>query len=219
MSYEQWFLTGFGSLILVMVVIAIRQQALRRKALQEHCTRHGFEFHKKMNAAELPFADALPFFKSGSFRRYRNVLFRETRPGRTWIFDFSYTTGAGRSRRTWRQTVLVHHSQDLDIAPFECEPGGKIASFLHNTFHGQKDIDFESDPDFSSRYILHGCDERACRRLFESSGIRRILVREKNLHLQAGGNAFAIFRKRRLVKPDRLLDFCRLGEELYASLR
>lgn len=219
MSYEHWYLVGFGLLILAILVISARRQIRRRERIKELASRLGFRFEKKTAAAELPFTDALPFFDSGSFRRYRNILSRETSSGKTWVFDFSFTTGSGKRRSTHRQTVFVHESNELDLPPFECEPGGKIASFIHNTFNDQKDIDFEGDPEFSKRYVLHASDERACRHVFESSGIRTAFVNEKNLYLQGNGRAFAIFRKRQLVKPDRLSDFIRLGEQIRGFLQ
>ncbi len=219
MSYGHWYLAAFALLIVAILVVSSRRRILRRKRIEELAARHGFRFDKKTTAAELPVTNALPLFESGSFRRYRNVLSRASRSANTWIFDFHFTTGAGKSRSTHRQTVFVLESKDLDVPAFECEPGGWIASFIHNTFNDQKDIDFKGDPEFSKRYVLHASDEPACRRLFESSGIRTVFANEKDLHLQGGGSVFAIFRRRRLVEPHRLLDFIRLGEQIHGFLR
>ncbi len=90
-----------------------------------------------------------------------------------------------------------------------------------NLFHkigqafGYQDIDFESHPDFSKRYLLRGPDEAAIRAAFAPAALS-YLEQHVGWHVEVKDETAAVYRAGKRVKPEDLPTFL---EDARAILR
>jgi hypothetical protein len=108
---------------------------------------------------------ALPIFSRGHFPRVRYIVRGQTSEGELVLFDFRYTTQAGKHTTTIEQTIAAFGLRDTRVPDFELWPEGFLSK-LGQAF-GMADINFDSNPEFSRRYRLRGTDREAVSRLFE----------------------------------------------------
>jgi hypothetical protein len=129
------------------------------------------------------------------------------------VFDFRYTTGGGKHQHTSLQTVVMLPSAkptlpDLQMAPEN--PLHKIAEAF-----GYQDIDIESHPEFSKRYIVKGADEEAVKAALYPHAAAYFAEHE-GWTVEARSGTIAIYRANSRPKPD---DFRMFVEEACTAAR
>lgn len=110
------------------------------------------------------------------------------------LFDYTYRAG----KSTVTQT-LAAFSQDLPLPPFTLRPENFLDrigdAILHN------DIDFDSHPEFSKRYVLKSPDEAGTRRLFTPSLLTYLEQLQTNWCIEGSGPTLMVYRGGSRVKP------------------
>jgi hypothetical protein len=155
-----WFV---GLLVLMMVVIIVtsRKERERTEALRRVAETAGLAFQPKADVAAIRSLGDVQLFARGHSKRATNLMAGRLGDQPVAVFDYQYTVGSGKRQLTTMQTVVVLPSAksslpDLQMAPEN--PLNRIAEAF-----GYQDIDIESSPEFSRRYILRGADEAAIR--------------------------------------------------------
>src|SRR5688572_23461862 len=142
-----------------------------------------------------------PLFQSGHSKRLRNVIAGNESGIEFKVFDYRYTTGSGKNSHTWHQTVMVLRSQRLRVPSFTLRP--------ENIFHkigtafGYQDIDFDSHPTFSKKYLLRGEIEGEVRNTF-APHVLDYFDQNHNLNLEALQGELIFYRAMRQLKPEEL---------------
>jgi hypothetical protein len=105
------------------------------------------------------------------------------------LFDYSYIQG----KSTVIQTVATF-TQDQWLPPFELRAEGVLDRIEDAITH--KDIDFDSHPEFSRRYLLRSPDEENTRRFFTPSLLTYMEQPppEKKWHIEATGTTLIFYR-------------------------
>ncbi len=117
---------------------------------------------------------------------------------------FDYTFPVGKSSETY---TLVTFSQDLDLPPFELRAENffdRIGdAFVHN------DIDFDSHPEFSRRYLLRSPNETGTRQIFTPSLLTYFeqIPSEKKWHVEAFGTTLILYRTNGPLRPADIQPF------------
>ncbi len=143
---------GGLALIGTIIVIALKIEKKRSEALQAAAERMKFRFSRKGDPDLLDRLKGLHLFSQGHAKKIANVLMGKAGALDVAVFDYAYTTGGGQHSQQWRQTVILFESDDMNLPEFTLRP--------ENIFHkigqvfGYKDIDFDSHPEFSKRYLL-----------------------------------------------------------------
>jgi hypothetical protein len=109
---------------------------------------------------------------------------------------FDYTYPAGKSSIT--QSVAVF-SQDHPLPPFALRPENffdRIGDAIVPS-----DIDFDSNPEFSKRYLLKSPDEAGTRRLFNPSLLTYLEQFQTNWCIEGTGSTLIIYHGGRQVSP------------------
>ena len=156
---------GIMAVVFIGVLIFTKIQAQKRtQALQGVAQEIGFTFkgdvwNNQPNAHQF----GTPVFGRGRRRLFNNVMVGTSAGLETSLLDYSYTVGSGKSSHTYTQTVAAY-SQELWLPLFELRPEGFLDRIGDAFTH--KDIDFESHPNFSRRYLLLGPAEQTIRELF-----------------------------------------------------
>jgi hypothetical protein len=150
----------------------------------------------------LPDPSRFELFTAGWRQQIRNYAAGQRDGRRVAVFDYTYVTGAGRSRSTWRQTVVHVRSDALSLPAFALRP-----EHVHHkvgALFGYQDIDLEADPRFSDRYLLRGGDESAIRGCFVPA-VRGHYDRDPRLCTEGCGVDLFVWRTSRLAKPSEIL--------------
>lgn len=154
-------------------------------------------------------------FKRGRNRELTNLLryVDEFMEVDIRIFDYKYTRGYGKNRRSYYQTVFFVKSKFLSLPEMLMKPENffhRIGEYLNL----KKDIDFEEFPKFSKQYWLVGLDEEYIRVKFNEQ-VLHFFSKEKNWHLE-GLNYFMLFyQDRKILHPKNVRQLYHKGVRLH----
>jgi hypothetical protein len=197
-------LGAFVTALMGVGYVLLRQDEKRAAALRLAAERQGWRFEAKPDGIVIPGSAQRELFTQGRAQKVRNHMVMERDGRQVAVFDYQYTTGAGKSQRTWKQTVAHVHAPGLDLPAFVLRP--------ENVFHkiggmfGYQDIDLDTDPDFSGRYLLRGVDEAAIRALF-TADVRDFYDRHAKSCTEAAGADLFFWRTDRRVAPEDVAGF------------
>ena len=151
----QWLiLVAFIVIAIVAAVASHFAAQKRRKGLEEFARRMGLHFQPDVSD-DFPYlfeALGLTPFGQGRSRRAYNLLHGQRGAVEWLLFDYQYTTGSGKNKRTVRYGVVAARVP-FDFPRTVIRPEGifdKVAAMA-----GFDDINFESEA-FSRRYHVSG---------------------------------------------------------------
>ncbi len=202
-------------IVAVVIFVAIRMEKKRTEALGVTAGQLGLQFQPETSKELAAKHDHLPLFSKGHGQRAKNHLFGEFQGLQLSLFDYRYTTGGGKSSQTWNQTILSVESGHINLPDFTCSPENIFAKI--GSVFGYQDIDFDSHPEFSRRFLLRGSDEAAIQQLFGPS-ILEWFEGHAGVTAEASGNLFVFFRAQQRVKPELIPDFIKDGLSLFKEL-
>jgi hypothetical protein len=154
-SHSPWPVAIFGVLALAALIAGAIAERRRRAALEAFARRLGLSFKPGSWGGEGQFAGYTPF-DVGRSRRSSNLM-EGTRNGVRWqAFDYRYSTGSGKNRRTHHWGVVVARV-GLSFPRAIIRPEGFLDSIA--SLAGFDDINFESEA-FSRRYHVSGADRQ-----------------------------------------------------------
>lgn len=192
------------AVIILIVTLVIRHEKKRTGLLQQMASVRGFFFAVKSDLNILPpQAGELHLFKRGHTRRINNLLQKPVDPVTEMIFDYTYVTGSGRNRYTHKQTVYLFQDSRNELPGFELRP----EHFFHKigqTF-GYQDIDFDSHPEFSKKYILRAKNEEMIRKLMTPDLIAAF-EKEKGISTECAGHLLIIYWSGKRIAPDQIFE-------------
>ena len=197
----------FAPIIVIAVVFWIVSSTYakrRAEALQKVAIQIGFRFEGNDQSRATHAGTAL--FNKGSSRRFRNVMNGVAAGFQTSLYDYSYTISTGKSSSTYTQTVCAF-VLEVSLPTFEVRPEGFMDRVVDAFVH--KDIDFDSHPEFSRRFVLRGKDEEAIRALFSPALLTFLeaLPAERKWHIEGGESTLMFYRSGVRVKPDAIRSF------------
>ncbi len=214
---EGVFIIIAGAVIIVgLIALSVRHERQRTEKMNQIADELGMTFDAQGDHSVRRSLYQFRLFNRGRRRRFKNMLSGEKAGVTLAIFGYSYVTGSGKNSSTHQQTVFSFQSDSLRMPQFELCP--------EHVFHkigqafGGKDIDFESHPEFSKRFVLRGDNETEIRRFFTPE---RLAFFEGNdrIRMEAQGNHFIVYRARRRVKPEDLKGFMDEGFQWFNLLR
>lgn len=198
------FVLGVIGFTVLVVVLARRAAARRRAELEAVAAQAGGSFSAGEVSPETLGPGLFPLFTHGRARKARNVM-RLSGPPAVTVFDYAYTVGAGKHQSTVTQTVVHIDSPGISLPPFVLGPENllhKIGGLL-----GYHDIDFDSTPEFSSKYLLRSKDaETAVRDLFTPS-VRTYFEQRAPMTVEGSEDGVLVYRSGRRVEPADVLTF------------
>jgi hypothetical protein len=205
------FIIGIIGFVILCVVVSIivtnilerkRREAIRILAEELH-----FEFFPGGKADLLAAMSPFRLFNVGRSRLMKNLMRGVAGGIELDIFDYRYTTGSGKSQQTFSFTVLSARTEDMDLPQFSLRPESfwnKIGNIL-----GLRDIDFDTNPKFSSLYHLKGADESAIRSVFRPE-VLEYFAQHPKLNVEGSGDTLIYFVGSRLA-ANKVRDFMAEG--------
>lgn len=186
---------------LLLFIWLIRQYGKQRTAQFDLvATQMGLSFSPKGEKTFMERLSTLPLFTRGHSKKMSNLL-RGTSgqlgissQAEAGIFDYRYATGGGQSQRTHAQSVICFHAPQLSLPAFALRPK-KFFHKIGTAFFGYQDIDFDSHPRFSKRYLLRGQDVQSIRTLFTQEALA-FFETQDNLSVEGKDDQLIVYRRR-----------------------
>ncbi len=207
-----------GAVLAAAIIVAIVHHygKKRTEALEAAAKSMGLDFSRLPESQLLPSLSTFPLFSQGHAKKAINVLSGIADEIGISIFDYRYTTGGGQHQHVHSQTVVVLESSVLDLPPFSLKP----QNVIHNIgkAFGYKDIDWDTHPEFSKKYLLRSKDEPTVRQVF-TPDILEYYEARPGLSTEAGSNRLIFFRSSKKVKPENLPAFLKDGFHIYTLFR
>jgi hypothetical protein len=210
-------LIAVGIVVVIIIIYAFWYYDNRRlKALKLLAESLNFTFSQKGDDSMLEMLGRFHLFSQGHSRRVSNVFSGRFNDIPVTVMDYRYTTGGGKSSHTWQQTVLAFESDKLLLPCFVLRPENlfdKIGSVF-----GKKDINFETAPVFSKRYLLRGEDEESIRKLFKE-WVLQYYEQNPGISTEGDGKMLIYYRSSRRVSPDKIQVFLQEGYAVFGLFK
>ncbi|MEM6353334.1 MAG: hypothetical protein AAF766_21500 [Cyanobacteria bacterium P01_D01_bin.14] len=197
---EEWMIVVlFLGLVAIAALISLYLDRRRTAAIQAFADSWGFDYREP---AKLHLPSAVwhfNLFSKGRNRRLRDLIQGRQGEATISVGDYSYTTGRGKNRRTHCQTVVIIESERLHLPGFLLAP----ENVLHKIggLFGHDDIDFDSHPNFSKRYLLKGFDEDSIRTCFHD-GVLNFYQRRHQVSTEGHNSLLIYYKAHRLANPN-----------------
>lgn len=142
-----------------------------------------------------------PLFDRGWNHQFKNVMTGTVAGFETSIFDYWFITDGGKNSRNRAQTVVAF-TQDLPLPRFEMRPEGMMDRIGDVFTH--KDIDFDSNPEFSRRFLLQGGEGERIRRMFTPALLAFLegLPSDEKWHIEGGDQTLILYYFDVLISPE-----------------
>jgi hypothetical protein len=206
----------FGALVVAIVVAGRRATRKRTEHLAAAAATMKFTFSPEDDPGLRGRLEGFHLFSQGRSRKLRNVLRGRAGDVDVLIFDYRYTTGSGKNSHTWKQTVMLFESAGIHFPDFALRPE-HLFHKLGQVF-GYQDIDFDSRPQFSKRYLLKGSDEQRLRTIF-TDDVLAFYEAQDRVSSEAAGGHFLYYRAGKRVAPDKVPDFIKQGVRAFALFK
>jgi hypothetical protein len=207
---------GIIALVGTIIVVAHQMEKKRAEALQAAASSMRFTFSRKAEPGFLERLKQFHLFSQGHSKKITNVLRGQAGDLDVSVFEYAYRTGGGQHSHHWSQTVILFESDDMGLPQFTLRP--------ENVFHkigqvfGYQDIDFDSHPEFSKRYLLKGENEESVRWLFGDDALS-FYEADRKLSTEASGRQLIHYRSDKKVKPELIQEFITQGVRVLTLLR
>jgi len=146
----------FAVFIVLAVIYGFYAAAKRRKALTEWAIRKGLLFEPGSSCDMEAAFPAFNCLRRGSSRRAYNIITGKLDGYELTAFDYRYTTGSGKNRRTHFFSAVVLESLVL-LKPLSLRRESVFDKVTE--FFGLDDIDFES-AEFSREFYVKSPDRK-----------------------------------------------------------
>jgi hypothetical protein len=199
----EWLPYIAAIVVVVGIILAITSWLDRRRtqALTAVSMQMGFLFvGKEWKDVQQPPQLQTALFNRGHSRRFRNIMTSSVAGLRTFLFDYKYTVGGGKSSRTYGQTVAAY-GKSGQLPPFNLQPQGLMHKLWDAVVH--KDIIFDSNPNFAQRYVLRGEETERTRMVFTPALLSFLesLDPHKKWQIEGMGDTLIIYRGGKKAKP------------------
>lgn len=207
MNLSPVFIAMFVAFMALGITFTIRASINAKKrtqALQSFAQENGLEFAAGNLTAPIDAQTAL--FDRGGSGRFLNIMSGNWSSLKITAFDYKYTISSGKNSSTFVQTVAAF-TQQLPLPWFELRPEGFLDRVGERFVH--RDINFESNPQFSRRYMLRGKNQDAVRTLFAPALLSylEMLPAGDWLHIEADASTLLMYRFNVQVKVEDLRAF------------
>ncbi len=199
---------GLAALV-ILIYYSNLVKKKRNEALQRAADELGLYFSSEGDEALRSSLSGFHLFSQGHSKRLTGLIQGVTRHVGVAIFDYRYVTTRGnKNDRSREQTVICFQLGKQSLPTFCLRPENvwhKMGAWL-----GGQDIDFESHPTFSAKYLLQGEDESAIRDLFTDEALAFYEARP-GLCTEGGGDRLLFYRSSVRVKPEAIHSFMEEG--------
>lgn len=173
----------------------------RRDGIAALVKELGLELNWQLPDADLARFNRFSIARKGRQPRTEMTIVADDGETRMLVFDFSYTTGHGKQRRTHAFSMAMCTNPKLKLPTMDIEPQtwqSKIAELI-----GFARVDFDDDPAFSKLFSIKGDDPIAIRD-FLNPGRRAMLSQFPKQQFSAQNDTLLVIRKYGRLKRENV---------------
>ena len=213
------YIIGFVLVVIVIATVVAKYfDKKRTAALMQTAMEMGFHYEHDGEPIAPEAKAAMHLFNQGHSKEIHHLLSGTAAGTDAVLFDYTYIVGYGRSQQVYNQTVAAYRF-DPNAPVWQIAPEGffnKIGAAM-----GMQDIDFDSNKDFSDRYLLRGPDEAAIRAFFNPGmlGYFESLDRKNKWHVETGGAWIIFYISQRKRKPEQMRAFLDETSQMYSAIK
>lgn len=208
------FVGGMLVLVASIVSISIHFARKRTRELREVAQRIGFQFVEKAWTGPSLSSQHKTSLLQRARGLFSNVMTGSSSGLQISLFDYTYPAG----KTSITQTVSAF-SQDQQLPPFALRPENFFDRIGDAIVHN--DIDFDSNPEFSKRYLLKSPDEASIRRLFTPGLLTYLEQFQTSWCVEGSGPTLLVYHGGRPLSPSDLPAFLeetsRIARTFFAS--
>ncbi len=191
----------------------------RAEALSLLAREMGFEFIPKSDKAMNEWLSSTkepPVFRPGRARYARNIFKVHKPGGELQVFDYYYTTGAGKHRHVHSETIALFALSGQYLPDFQIAPKNWLDRVTEKW--SRKNLEFPNRAEFSDKYRVFGENETEVRNTISDPVITR-LENSSNISVESDQGRLVIYRYSKVVRAEELRAFVQEAEYLYESLK
>lgn len=209
-----------GALLLIAggLAIAFVLGRKRTQQLEDVARGLGLVFTKDATRDLESLKGDFELFSTGRRQRWYNLMAGDKNGTGISIFDFKYTTRSGKNSHVFRQTVVCFRAAELSLPKFTLRAEGMFHRIGSKMF-GMQDIDFDTHPDFSKRFLLRGDSEARIRDAFTPEVLTFFETLDNRVCVEGNGQTLLFYRGAHLVKPGKLNGFLTEGFGVFSAFR
>jgi hypothetical protein len=213
-----WFVGLVAVVIAIVMAITKYFDKKRTAALMQLSMEMGFHYDHDGEPIDPAAKAAIHLFDQGHSKEIHHILRGTAAGSDAVLFDYTYIVGYGRSQQVYNQTVAAYRF-DPHAPAWQLAPEGFFQK-LGTTF-GMQDIDFDTNKDFSDRYLLRGPDEAAIRAFFHPGLLAYFesLDRKNKWHVETGGGWIVFYVSQKKRKPPELRAFLDETSQMYSAIK
>ncbi|MBS1850748.1 MAG: hypothetical protein JST79_07535 [Acidobacteria bacterium] len=203
-NLPEWVPYVAGVMVVVGAIWGVQEMFARKRtqALTAVAMEIGFNFEGETwrDEKQAPYV-GMALFKKGHSQKFCNIMTGSAAGLRVSLFDYSFTTGGGKSSHTYSQTVAAFSKAGISLPEFAMQPEGVLQKIGNVLTH--KDINFDSHPEFSRRCHLRSPDEERTRVVFTPALLSYFegLDRRKKWRVEGLDDCLIIYRLDKKTKP------------------
>jgi hypothetical protein len=198
------FVLAIVLLMVVVVVVAWRKERARTETLKRVAETAGLLFQAKGDLAAVRSLGNVQLFDRGHSKEVFNLMTGRIGDDHVAVFDYRFTTGSGKNKNTTCQTVVLLPSAKPSLPDLQMAPENPLYRLIEA--FGYQDIDIDSSPEFSRRYVVRGADEAAIRAALSARATSYFAAHE-GWTVEVRSGSVAIYRNQRRPQPDALRAF------------
>ena len=196
MAFDYLFLGILLSVLILLIYIVIhffKAEQKRINELKKIAFERGFQFSDKSEKEFLSNFKNFVLFRNHYSNTVKNII-KGKRNGINFVlFDQKYMTGSGGKNSSQKQqTVIYVKLNDFSIPSFILKPENIIHKI--GNVVGFKDIDFDTNPEFSKKYFLKGNDTQAVKALFIPDILHFFEIKQQKATIECDGNSIIMYQ-------------------------
>lgn len=197
-------LLALAILFAIFMLVRWQRERGRTEVLCRVAASAGLTFEPKADVGAVRSLGDVPLFARGHSQRVTNLMTGRFDGQQVAVFDYQFTVGSGKNQRTTLQTVVVLPSAKRSLPDLQMAPENPVTRFAEAL--GYQDIDIESSPEFSRRYIVRGTDEAAIRAALHP-GATSYFAQHEGWTVEAQSGTVGIYRADSRPNPEAMQAF------------
>ena len=220
-------ITGMTLVIWGVAMMLVNRFVDKRSAeMKQIALQLAFSFREMGDGSILSEFSGIPLFRFEQIEFEKNLLTRGMEQAFIAIFD--YTTLLGQTAPSedavpTSRTVICFKTSNMMLPPFSVRQKSPLseqyAAGLEEHL-GYQRIEWADFPRFDAMYQMYGkdTDKETIKNLFLNSGLTILCEKEKDLCIEANGNALVVHRHLKTIPPQEMEQFLETAVQVHDLL-
>ena len=197
----------YGGVFIVAVAIVLlvrahmkRQLKERSEALADVSEELGLIFFPEGDKELLLKLKSMSLFNLGRGHKLTNLMVADTPELKMEVFDYSFVTGHGKSRKDHRMSVVAASIDGPELPALQIRPRRRLFDAIRTMFGGQ-DIQLREQSEFSRKFVLKSANEDEAREFLDPMLVQSFEA-NPDFSFESQSDGLIYYRRNKRVDPD-----------------